>query len=174
MERFYDGDQDQLFSEARVINPFRKPTIINRSAVKMQRRASTTGTEECEICFMVLRSSMMTGLECGHRFCTQCWGEYLTTKIMEEGVGQTIACAAHGCNILVDDATVMRLVRDSKVKLKYQHLITNSFVELVLLPSVGWPSARPPWLTMKGGGGERMSNKRKTICRGGVHGEGEK
>lgn len=73
---------------------------------------------------------MMTGLECGHRFCTHCWGEYLTTKIMEEGVGQTIACAAHGCDILVDDATVMRLVRDSKVKLKYQHLITNSFVEV--------------------------------------------
>lgn len=74
----------------------------------------------------------MTGLECGHRFCTQCWGEYLTTKIMEEGVGQTIACAAHGCDILVDDATVMRLVRDSKVRLKYQHLITNSFVEVII------------------------------------------
>ncbi|KAK6631581.1 carbonyl reductase (NADPH-dependent) ari1 [Polyplax serrata] len=103
MERFYDGDQDQLFAEARVINPFRKPAII--------------------------KQKMMTGLECGHRFCMQCWAEYLTTKIMEEGVGQTIACAAHGCDILVDDATVMRLVRDSKVKLKYQHLITNSFVE---------------------------------------------
>lgn len=73
---------------------------------------------------------MMTGLECGHRFCTQCWAEYLTTKIMEEGVGQTIACAAHACDILVDDATVMRLVRDSRVRLKYQHLITNSFVEV--------------------------------------------
>jgi len=73
---------------------------------------------------------MMTGLECGHRFCTGCWGEYLTTKIMEEGVGQTIACAAHACDILVDDASVMRLVKDSKVKLKYQHLITNSFVEV--------------------------------------------
>jgi hypothetical protein len=74
---------------------------------------------------------VMTGLECGHRFCVQCWGEYLTTKIMEEGVGQTIACAAHGCDILVDDATVMRLVREPKVKLKYQHLITNSFVEVI-------------------------------------------
>lgn len=72
----------------------------------------------------------MTGLECGHRFCTTCWGGYLTTKIMEEGVGQTIACAAHACDILVDDASVMRLVTDSKVRLKYQHLITNSFVEV--------------------------------------------
>lgn len=73
---------------------------------------------------------MMTGLECGHKFCTQCWGEYLTTKIMEEGLGQSISCAAHGCDIIVDDVTVMKLVNDSRVKLKYQHLITNSFVEV--------------------------------------------
>lgn len=86
----------------------------------------------CDILIRVLlkQYQMMTGLECGHRFCMGCWGEYLTTKIMEEGVGQTIACAAHACDILVDDASVMRLVKDSKVKLKYQHLITNSFVEV--------------------------------------------
>jgi len=35
MERFYDGDQDQLFSEARVINPFRKPAVISRVKVKV-------------------------------------------------------------------------------------------------------------------------------------------
>lgn len=35
MERFYDGDQDQLFSEARVINPFRKPAVVNRPKVKV-------------------------------------------------------------------------------------------------------------------------------------------
>ena len=72
----------------------------------------------------------MTGLECGHRFCKTCWIEYLTTKIMEEGLCQSIACAAHGCDILVDDVTVMRLLTDSRVKLKYQQLITNSFVEV--------------------------------------------
>lgn len=73
---------------------------------------------------------MMTGLACDHRFCTECWNFYLTTKIMEEGMGQTISCAAHGCDILVDDETVMKLLADPKVKLKYQHLITNSFVEV--------------------------------------------
>ena len=45
--------------------------------------------------FNLLKS--MTGLECGHRFCKQCWVEYLTTKIMEEGLCKSIACAAHGC-----------------------------------------------------------------------------
>lgn len=31
MERFYDGDQEKLFAEARVINPFRKGPVIVRS-----------------------------------------------------------------------------------------------------------------------------------------------
>lgn len=131
MERYYDGDQEQLFAEARVINPLVKHTCqpstsSSRSKVPKLRSSST---EECEICFMPTAASHMTGLECSHRFCTECWCHYLTTKIIQEGMGQTIACAAHGCNILVDDVSVMRLVRDPKVKLKYQHLITNSFVE---------------------------------------------
>lgn len=125
MERFYDGNQDELFKEAHVVNPFKRPT----SATKPKTTRKVLGTEECEICYMILPPSQMTGLECGHRFCYQCWSEYLTTKIMEEGVGQTIACAAHNCPILVDDQTAMRLVKDPKVRVKYQHLITNSFVE---------------------------------------------
>lgn len=32
MERFYDGDQEKLFSEARVVNPFNKP-ISNMAKV---------------------------------------------------------------------------------------------------------------------------------------------
>lgn len=124
MEKFFDGNQDELFREAHVINPFKK---VNVAKPKIANKA--LGTEECDICFMIFSSSQMTGLECGHRFCYQCWNEYLTTKIMEEGVGQTIACAAHNCPILVDDQTAMRLVKDPRVKLKYQHLITNSFVE---------------------------------------------
>jgi len=125
MERYYDGDQEALFLEAHVVSPFKKPSRTQRYQV----RSSSMGIEECEICLMSLPASMMTGLECGHRFCAKCWTEYLTTKIIEEGMGQTITCAAHGCDILVDDATVMRLITEPKVRLKYQHLITNSYVE---------------------------------------------
>ena len=27
----------------------------------------------------------MSGLECGHLFCLDCWNQYLTTSVMEEG-----------------------------------------------------------------------------------------
>ena len=72
---------------------------------------------------------MMTGLECGHLYCTACWAEYLTTKIMDEGASQMIECPGN-CEILVDDLTVVNLVKEPRVRVKYQHLITNSFVQV--------------------------------------------
>jgi ariadne-1 len=87
-----------------------------------------TDVLECEICCLSLPKAMMTGLECGHLYCTACWTEYLTTKIMDEGASQMIECPG-SCKIVVNDQTVMQLITDGRVKLKYQHLITNSFVQ---------------------------------------------
>ncbi|XP_070504016.1 E3 ubiquitin-protein ligase ariadne-1-like [Chironomus tepperi] len=122
MERFYDGDQEALFKAAHVINPYVKPK-------KEPKTFRCSMMEDCEICFLKYQYTSMTGLQCGHRFCKSCWVEYLTTKIMEEGLCKSIACAAHGCDILVDDVTVMSLLTDPRVRTKYQQLITNSFVE---------------------------------------------
>lgn len=124
MEKFYDSDQDKLFKEAHVVSPYKKPKK------RLQQPEDEANMRVyCEICCCKVPLAIMNGLECGHQFCSECWTGYLTTKIMDEGMGQTISCAAHGCDILVDDATVMKLVLDPKVKRKYQHLITNSFVE---------------------------------------------
>ncbi|XP_052794707.1 E3 ubiquitin-protein ligase arih1l-like [Mya arenaria] len=128
MERYYDGDQDSLFSEAHVVSPYRKDPRQKRSTRGSGGGASSSEIL-CEICYFTKPSAEMTGLECGHKFCHGCWTDYLTSKIVDEGMGQTIACAAYGCDILVDDVTVMNLITDARVRLKYQHLITNSFVE---------------------------------------------
>ncbi|EDW62442.1 potential E3 ubiquitin-protein ligase ariadne-1 [Drosophila novamexicana] len=126
LEKYFDGSDDnteEFFKCAHVINPFNKP------AETVQQKTTRSQCEECEICFSLLPPDSMTGLKCGHRFCLNCWREYLTTKIVTECLGQTISCAAHGCDILVDDVTVTKLVPDARVKVKYQQLITNSFVE---------------------------------------------
>lgn len=51
----------------------------------------------CSVCLNVPQFTSLefllqyfTGLECGHKFCMQCWGDYLTTKIIEEGMGQVL------------------------------------------------------------------------------------
>ena len=73
---------------------------------------------------------MMFGLDCGHRYCTNCWCEYITTKVVDEGSAQSITCAGHNCHITLEDATVMELIQDAKVKLTYQCRIAHSFVEV--------------------------------------------
>lgn len=139
MECYYDGDPEKLFNEVHVISPFKQigfngPSSSNLPIgpvrkVSKSNSNSACSTCDCEICFLTVSYTSLTGLQCGHRFCSRCWCHYLTTKIMDEGMGEMISCAAHNCDILVDDETVMRLVSDPHVRTKYQHIITNSFVE---------------------------------------------
>jgi hypothetical protein len=76
MERFYDGDQDGLFKEAHTVNPF-----------KISRQKSLNQDDTyCNICYANKKDDAMTGLECSHKFCRACWREYLTTKIIDEGI----------------------------------------------------------------------------------------
>lgn len=49
---------------------------------------------------------------------------------MDEGVGNSILCAATDCDVIIDDETVIELVDDLQAKRRYQHLITNSFVQV--------------------------------------------
>lgn len=124
MEEMFDGDQDKLFAKTKVPNPFK----VAESLSKSKLADKPVGRVECEICFVLNSPNCMTGLDCGHRFCLFCWGEYFRIKIIDEGVSQ-LECPAHGCNMLVDDSTVMRLIKDPKVRLRFQHLITNNFVK---------------------------------------------
>ena len=154
MERFYDPDhQDELFRQARIVNPFKNSShsqtqLLNSSHRATRRQISTTSSslspstpmtqttnpfqsstqQICLICYSTKSTNEMAGLECGHIFCKTCWQYYLTIKIIDEGIGQTIPCPAK-CDILVDDRTVLNLIENLDVRRKYQHLITNSFVE---------------------------------------------
>lgn len=129
LERYYSGDQDRLFTEAHIISPHRtnaRPVSTKR----VSTRSSSASTEaNCEICLNITQASAFTGLECSHRFCSRCWKEYITTKVMDEHVGENISCPAHKCDILVDEVFVGKVVKDSKVKARYHHLIAHSFVE---------------------------------------------
>ena len=120
-ESYYStSDPEKLFKEANVPSPLDR----KESAVNIMQSSSL----ECEICFLSLPESSMAGLECGHLFCTMCWKEYLTTKIVLDGISLSIQCPSSDCHILSDDATVLRLLKNSEHAQKYQLLITNSLV----------------------------------------------
>lgn len=75
-------------------------------------------------------SKEIIGLSCEHEYCKDCWRQYLTIKITDDGNSESICCPALKCGIVVDDATVMQLVSDENTRQKYQHLMTNSFVQV--------------------------------------------
>lgn len=73
----------------------------------------------------------MLDLGCGHSFCKgDCWSRYLKGKIIDEGASESIKCPGEGCDIIVDDGVVMKLVNDKEAKIKYQHLMTDSYVQV--------------------------------------------
>lgn len=108
--------------------------------------AASPGQEYiCDVCTLAYPLPAMSGLQCGHLFCHECWDMYLKVMVVCEGRAQTISCPASARDIVVDETTVLELLRDPEVRQKYQHLITNSFVldnpNLVWCPKPGCPNA---------------------------------
>ena len=102
---------------------------ISESAETPESGAGVSKVDNCKICLLKSTTSKRSALECGHSYCNKCWLQYLTGKIMDLGLSQIIACPTSGCNILVEDQMVFDLVTDPEVRLRYQTLIANSFVD---------------------------------------------
>ncbi|KRY35967.1 protein ariadne-1 [Trichinella spiralis] len=129
MERFYDSpDPHKLFEEAGIADP----RVTDTPKSDKPGTSVTTGSSDklmCEICLHTFTYFGMIGLQCKHFYCTRCWTQYLTSKIMDEGVSQGIKCAGFPCNVLVDDSTIMKLVREERVRARYNYLIVKTFIE---------------------------------------------
>ncbi|XP_065575219.1 E3 ubiquitin-protein ligase arih1l-like [Artemia franciscana] len=126
LERYYYGNKDKIFQEAHVKSLVKKQPI---QPVMNKLRKEDLQLEYCGICMNEQPSNKMGNAECGHRFCRNCLCEYLSLKIVDEGVSQMVECPIFKYGISFDGTTVLDLVKDSKVLLKYHQLITNSFVE---------------------------------------------
>lgn len=115
IESYFERTPEVLFRECHIVDP-------------SQPTPAQTTSADCEICFCVQDNDLLTGLNCGHRFCSDCWTTYLTIQIMSEGLSTAITCPQLRCDILVDDCTVYRHIQDDNVRAKYLYLITDSFV----------------------------------------------
>merc|ERR1712137_1021553 len=82
--------------------------------------------EECTICSLDVTSDQMYTLKsCGHSFCEDCWGTYLSIQINE---GQSfIKCAHMDCKALVSEEEVRALV-SPEIYQKYCTFFMHSFV----------------------------------------------
>jgi ariadne-1 len=126
MEQLYSDNDQEALQEAQEALQEAQDTF--QEAQVPAAVYSPMDEQECGICADKKPVALMAGLECGHMYCNACWTDYLTTKIMDDGDSQMIECPG-SCKAVVNDQMVMKLITASRVKQKYKHLITNSFVQ---------------------------------------------
>jgi len=66
----------------------------------------------CDICCEDNANLSTFAMKCGHRFCVDCYQQYLAQKIKEEGEAARIKCPGDGCNRIVDSKSLDLLVSE--------------------------------------------------------------
>ena len=64
----------------------------------------------CDICCEDTPGLATYALKCEHRYCVDCYRQYLAQKIKDEGEAARIQCPTAGCNRIVDSKSLNLLV----------------------------------------------------------------
>lgn len=84
----------------------------------------------CDICYTDSADVDTFALKCQHRFCIDCWKQYLSQKIKEEGEAARIQCPGGDCNQIVDSKSLGLLV---ETDLRDRYLISKSITPFMTL-----------------------------------------
>ncbi|KAJ5544799.1 Zinc finger C6HC-type [Penicillium sp. DV-2018c] len=82
----------------------------------------------CDICCEDGDDLETYAMRCGHRFCVDCYRQYLGQKIKEEGEAARIQCPGDGCNRIVDHKSLELLVAED-LQERYHELLTRTYVD---------------------------------------------
>ncbi|PON70170.1 E3 ubiquitin ligase RBR family [Parasponia andersonii] len=116
-------DEDRVRNE---VGLFRSPIVA---------QFSPDCTITCGICFesynnSMSRSSSIVWASCGHPFCRDCYGGYITKSVNDDGPGcLLLRCPDPSCAAAVGDDMIGTLTMDNSVKLKYARYLLRSYVE---------------------------------------------
>ncbi|KAI4152443.1 MAG: hypothetical protein L6R39_001819 [Caloplaca ligustica] len=82
----------------------------------------------CTICFDDEPGIQTYAMKCGHRYCVDCYRQYLAQKVKAEGEAARIQCPTDGCSRIVDSKS-MELLATADLKSRYQTLLTRTYVD---------------------------------------------
>lgn len=82
----------------------------------------------CDICCEDAPGLQSFAMKCGHRFCVDCYRQYLSQKITEEGEAARIKCPGDGCNRIVDAKSLDLLVTPD-LRERYNVLLMRTYVD---------------------------------------------
>ncbi|VUC30580.1 unnamed protein product [Clonostachys rosea] len=82
----------------------------------------------CDICCEDDDGLESFALKCGHRYCVDCYRQYLKQKIKDEGEAARIQCPSDGCGRILDSKSLDILVTSDLVE-RYNELLHRTYVE---------------------------------------------
>jgi len=82
----------------------------------------------CNICTEEGPGLDTYALKCGHRYCVDCYTQYLSSKIKDEGEAARIQCPTSGCNRVIDAKSLDLLVAHD-LRHRYHELLTRTYVD---------------------------------------------
>ncbi|GAO18391.1 hypothetical protein UVI_02010020 [Ustilaginoidea virens] len=83
----------------------------------------------CDICCEDEEGLQTFALHCGHRYCVDCYRQYLTQKIKGEGEAAKIQCPSDdGCGLVLDSRSLDLLVTPELTG-RYRELLNRTYVE---------------------------------------------
>lgn len=82
----------------------------------------------CDICCEDEDGLQTFAMKCGHRYCVNCYRQYLTQKIQDEGESARIQCPSDGCGRILDSRSLDLLVTPELTD-RYNALLNRTYVE---------------------------------------------
>ena len=84
--------------------------------------------EDTGMCLICLEDEEeLLGEECGHKFCLECWRDYLHGEVLVKHT--VIICPGKDCSKVLDELTVISYLEDEDVKNRFRATLVQSFVD---------------------------------------------
>lgn len=104
--------------------------VLNEAGIAthpVQPKIETVENYECPICCE--EGTLPTfAMECGHRYCVDCYGRFMDERIVEEGEVRQLICPGDKCKLALGESSVRLLVLDD-VYQRYLRLLDRAYVD---------------------------------------------
>ncbi|KAK4556005.1 hypothetical protein LTR86_006701 [Recurvomyces mirabilis] len=114
----YMDNQEQMLDKAGLGQE------INQNPPRVEVKTGFT----CDICCEDGPGLETFAMNCNHRFCTDCYRQYLTQKIKDEGEAARIKCPGDGCGKIID-AKSLDLLVPNELTDRYHQLLMRTYVD---------------------------------------------
>ncbi|CAK4034421.1 probable E3 ubiquitin ligase [Lecanosticta acicola] len=101
---------------------------LGQDVVRDPPRLETIDGFMCDICCEDTPDLQSFAMKCGHRYCVNCYRQYLAQKIREEGEAARIRCPGDRCNNIVDAKSLDLLVTPDLTE-RYHELLMRTYVD---------------------------------------------